>query len=239
MHSHYPKHSELTEWQQETGWQSIATDSKTSTSASPIWIFAIFAAKFPLHSPKNQILFHANNGTARVQRRRRRRSRRRCGPPVGCTRLLTPWCLPAPTDLDRQSMTGTLTVCPVRFSIMTAALLPISSPWTPDPRNTLTVCSRYQPGALEGGRGRESSSTSGPGHPPRGGDTVTRVWALSPPATAEGRRLAGGSRGLGPSPDPTPRRTALVSEVPVRGKASPPLAHIPAGNVPEVGDCPG
>ena len=48
---------------------------------------------------------------------------------------------------------GSLTASPVRFSIMAAALLFVSTPWTPHPCNTLTVCSGYPPGALEGGGG--------------------------------------------------------------------------------------
>ena len=57
---------------------------------------------------------------------------------------------------------GGLTAAPVRISIVAAALLFVSSLWTPDPHNTLTVCSGYHSGALKGGRGRESGSTSGP-----------------------------------------------------------------------------
>ena len=39
--------------------------------------------------------------------------------------------------------------------------------------------------------------------PPQGkGDAVSRVWALSRQVLPTGRRLAGGSRGLGPWPDP-------------------------------------
>ena len=86
---------------------------------------------------------------------------------------------------------GTLTAGPVRFSIMAVALLFISSPWTPDPRNTPTVCSVYHSGALEGGRGSSGSAAT---PPPGGGDAVTQVWALSPPGTTEGQRLDGGSR---------------------------------------------
>ena len=64
----------------------------------------------------------------------------------GRARSPSPWCLLAPTDLDRQSIRGTLTRGPVRFSIMAAALLFVSSPWTPDPCNTPTVCRmRTQP----------------------------------------------------------------------------------------------
>ena len=52
---------------------------------------------------------------------------------------------------------------------MAAALLFVSSPWTPDPGNTTTVCSGYHSGALEGGQGRESGSTCGPAAtPPKG-----------------------------------------------------------------------
>ena len=56
--------------------------------------------------------------------------------------------------------------------------------------------------------------------PPQGkGDAVSRVWALSRQVLPTGRRLAGGSRGLGPWPDPPslPRRTALLPKVSVRG----------------------
>ena len=39
--------------------------------------------------------------------------------------------------------------------------------------------------------------------PPQGkGDAVSRVWALSRQVLPTGRRLAGGTRGLGPWPDP-------------------------------------
>ena len=56
--------------------------------------------------------------------------------------------------------------------------------------------------------------------PPQGkGDAVSRVWALSRQVLPTGRRLAGGSRGLGPWPDPPslPRRRALLPKVSVRG----------------------
>ena len=55
-----------------------------------------------------------------------------------------------PHRSDRRSMKGTLTVGPVRFSIMAVALLFVSSPWTPDPCNTPTMCSRYHSGARQG-----------------------------------------------------------------------------------------
>ena len=67
---------------------------------------------------------------------------------------------------SRRSMGGTLTAGPARLSIVAAALLFVSSPWTRDPRNTPTVCSGYHSGALEGGRGRESSSISSPASTP-------------------------------------------------------------------------
>ena len=91
----------------------------------------------------------------------KRRRRRRYGPPVGRTRSPSPWCLPAPTNLDRRSMRGTLTADPIGFNIMAVALLFVSSPWTPDPRNTLTKCSGYHSRALEGGRGKKSSCIAG------------------------------------------------------------------------------
>ena len=48
--------------------------------------------------------------------------------------------------------------------------------------------------------------------PPQGkGDAVSRVWALSRQVLPTGRRLAGGSRGLGPWPDPPPPRPARHS----------------------------
>ena len=56
-----------------------------------------------------------------------------------------------------------------RISIVAAALLFVSSLWTPDPQNTLTVCSGYHSGTLEGWRSRESGSTSGPAANPPGG----------------------------------------------------------------------
>ena len=102
-------------------------------------------------------------------------------------------------------MGGALATGPVPLSIVAAALLFVSSPWTLDPRNSLSVCSKYHSGALEGGAGRESGSTSG-------------VVA---------------------TPDPSPRRTALMLDMPVRGRGNPPLPHILARNVREVGDCPG
>ena len=88
---------------------------------------------------------------------------------------------------------------PVWFSIIAAALLFVSSPWTPGRCHNWTVCSGYHPGALE--RGEEGIRLHFwlGCHPPQGGgDTVSRVWALSLPGTTKGRRLAGGPRGLGP-----------------------------------------
>ena len=106
---------------------------------------------------------------------------------------------PAPTDLDHRFDGGD----PDRGPSLVQhdgggsplRLLPTDSWPTPQPDHAQRVPTR-SPG---GGRGRESSSTSGSAAGPLGGgDTVTRVWALSLLGTTEGRRLAGWSRGLGP-----------------------------------------
>ena len=98
-----------------------------------------------------------------------RERRRRCGAPGWRTRLPTPQCRPAPTDPKPAIDGGTLTVGLVRIRTAAAALLFVSSLWTPDPHNPPTMCSGYHSGALEGGQGRESGSTSGPAAtPPRG-----------------------------------------------------------------------
>ena len=55
-----------------------------------------------------------------------RRRRRRCGPPVGCTRGTSPWCPPALIGLAATER-GFLSQA-VRLSIMAAALLLVSSP---------------------------------------------------------------------------------------------------------------
>ena len=78
--------------------------------------------------------------------------------------------------------------------------------------------------------------------PPQGkGDAVSRVWALSRQVLPTGRRLAGGSRGLGPWPGPPPSPGArhFWRRCPCAGPSSNPPVVSPQSAVPHVcgGDC--
>ena len=107
---------------------------------------------------------------------------------------------------------------------MAAALLFVSSP-CPLVRTTCMhprpTRSRFpsQGHGMGGEAERRLHFRHGPPPPQGKGDAVSRVWALSRQVLPTGRRLAGGSRGLGPWPDPPslPRRTALLPKVSVRG----------------------
>ena len=88
-------------------------------------------------------------------------------------------------------MGGTLTAGPVRISIVAAALLFVSSLWTPDPHNTPTVCSWYHREALEGGRGRESGPTSGMAANPREGGDSSRNCLMAGSRTTSPRTRLG------------------------------------------------
>ena len=96
---------------------------------------------------------------------------------------------------------------PVRLSIMAAALLFVSSS-CPLVRTTCMhprpTRSRITPqGHGMGGEAeRRLHFRHGPPPPQGKGDAVSPVWALSRQVLPTGRRLAGGSRGLGPWPDP-------------------------------------
>ena len=67
--------------------------------------------------------------------------------------------------------------------------------------------------------------------PPQGkGDAVSRVWALSRQVLPTGRRLAGGTRGLGPWPGPSPSPNArhFCRRCPCAGPSSnPPVVSPP------------
>ena len=73
--------------------------------------------------------------------------------------------------------------------------------------------------------------------PPQGkGDAVSRVWALSRQVLPTGRRLAGGSRGLGPWPGPPPSPGArhFCRRCPCAGPSSNPPVVSPQSAVPHV-----
>ena len=99
---------------------------------------------------------------------------------------------------------------------MAAALLFVSSP-CPLVR---TTCMHPRPTrsripsqghGIGGEAERRLHFRHGPPAPQGKGDAVSRVWALSRQVLPTGRRLAGGSRGLGPWPDPPPPRPARHS----------------------------
>ena len=73
--------------------------------------------------------------------------------------------------------------------------------------------------------------------PPQGkGDVVSRVWALSRQVLPTGRRLAGGSRGLGPwpCPPPSPGARHFCRRCPCEGPSSNPPVVSPQSAVPHV-----
>ena len=73
--------------------------------------------------------------------------------------------------------------------------------------------------------------------PPQGkGDAVSRVWALSRQVLPTGRRLAGGTRGLGPWPGPPPSPGArhFCQRCPCAGPSSNPPVVSPQSAVPHV-----
>ena len=73
--------------------------------------------------------------------------------------------------------------------------------------------------------------------PPQGkGDAVSRVWALSRHVLPTGRRLAGGTRGLGPwpSPSPSPNARHFCRRCPCAGPSSNPPVVSPQSAVPHV-----
>ena len=73
--------------------------------------------------------------------------------------------------------------------------------------------------------------------PPQGkGDAVSRVWALSRQVLPTGRRLAGGSRVLGPWPGPLPSPGArhFCRRFPCAGPSSNPPVVSPQSAVPHV-----
>ena len=167
-----------------------------------------------------------------------RRRRRRCGPPVWHPRVPSPWHRP-PTDLDCRfdGGGGGLTAGPLQRSIMAAVLLFVSSSWSRVPRHTHVTHPRTTGTTRVSWRGARqgTGSTSASAAIPSGdGDIVSRVWALSPPGTTEGRRLAGRSQSGHRGP-----RTKVV-EAPLVPKRRRPLCQSGGGpGGPKAAEAPG
>ena len=136
-----------------------------------------------------------------------RRRRRRCGPPVGRPRGTSPWCPQAlhvlvcdreggftPTRLAKHHGGGS----PRRLLPLFPGLCHVHEP-------ALHVA-RSPPRGKELGARQSPGSTSGTVHdPPKGRGTQSHgCGPLAHQVLPTGRRLAGGSRGLGPWPGPPP-----------------------------------
>ena len=137
------------------------------------------------------------------------RRRRRCGPLVVRTRSPTPWCLPVPTDWESGRRWGDPDRGPTRLSIMAPALLFVSSPQNPDPRNTPTESCGHHSGSLGAGGGeagnlaplpvRLPTPPQGVGTQSHGCEPLTRQvlpkpWTATAQRRREGRPSDAGAR---------------------------------------------
>ena len=137
----------------------------------------------------------------------KQRRRRRCGPPVGRPRGTSPWCPPALRGLVGDREGGFTPTRPAKHhgGGSPLRLLPLS----PGPHNVHApppCTSLDPPRSMEWGRGRAPAplparSTT----PPWGKGTQSHgCGPLARQVLPTGQRVAGGSRGLGPWPDPPP-----------------------------------
>ena len=167
------------------------------------------------------------------------RRRRRCGPPVGRPRGTSPWCPPALHGLESDREGGFTPTRPAKHhgGGSPIRLLPLS----PGPRYVhapaLHVAGSPHRGTEWGAR-RSAGSTSGTvHHPPKGRGTQSHgCGPLAHQALPTGRRLAGGSRGLGPWPGPPPSPNArhFCRRCPCAGPSSNPPVVSPKSAVPHV-----
>ena len=129
---------------------------------------------------------------------RGRRRRRRCGPPVGCTRGTSPWCPPALTGL---TVTERGVSVPTRTAKHHGGGSPLRlPPLSPGPYNAraLPPYTLLEPprGMAPGDEAERRLHFRHSPPPPHGkGDAASRVWALSPPGTTDwavfGRQVSG------------------------------------------------
>ena len=136
-----------------------------------------------------------------------KRRRRRCGPPVGRTRGTSPWCPPALTGLTATERGVSVPTRPAKHH-GGGPLAPLGSPLrllllSPGPHNAHALppyTLLEPPKGTDWGARQSAGSTSGTvRHPPSGRGTQSHgCGPLARQVLPTGRRLAGGSRGLGP-----------------------------------------
>ena len=129
---------------------------------------------------------------------RRRRRRRRCGPPVGRTRGTSPWCLLALPGLPTTERGVSVPTRPTKHHGGGSPLCLLPSSPGPHSAHAPPPYMLLEPPrgmALGGGAERRLHFRHGPPPPLGERDTVSRVWALSPPAAAGwaafGRQVSG------------------------------------------------